>query len=172
MMGRICLGLSLPLLLGAGPDQAPPAWSAFVSKEGGFKAKFPGKPMEKKQTVKTAAGKDLNVMVLFAEGRNDALFAISYTDYPEADLKKGSVEKRLDQARDGAAASVGGKAVMEKPIDIAGAAAREFAIDKNGEIVARMKIYLVNRRLYQVMVLGNAAGDDARTFLDFFAFHR
>ena len=100
--------------------------------------KMPGKPTEKKQTVKTAAGKDLNVMTVFAEGRTDALFVVSYTDYPEADLKKGSVEKRLDYARDGAAASVGGKVVNEKAKELKGYAGREFAVQKNGEIVARM----------------------------------
>jgi hypothetical protein len=169
MMGRVCLGLSLPLLLGAVQDQTPQGWNTVVSKEGAFKVKLPGKPMEKKQTVKTAAGKDLHVMTLFAEGRNDSLFAVSYTDYPEADLKKGSVEKRLDHARDGAASTAGGKPDMEKPIDIKGHAGRAFAIKKNGEIVARMHIYLVNRRLYQVMVLGNAPIDEAKTFLDSFA---
>ncbi len=169
MIGRVCLGLSLPFLLGAAQDQLPAGWSAVVSKEGAFKVKLPGKPMEKKQTVKTAAGKDLNVITLFAEGRNDALFAVSYTDYPDADLKKGSVEKRLDHARDGARFQRGGKAVKDTAIDIKGHPGREFAIEKNGQVVARMRVYLVSRRLYQVMVLGNPAMDEVRTFLDSFA---
>ena len=58
---------------------------------------------------------------------------------------------------------------MENPIDIKGHAGREFAIDKNGKIVARMKIYLVNRRLYQVMVLGSPPGKEATIFLASFA---
>jgi hypothetical protein len=164
MMGRICVGLSLPLLLGAGPSEVPEGWKTVESKGAGFKAIMPAEPMLRTQQVKTATGQ-LRVTLFVAEGKNDAVFAVSYTDYPEMDLKKGPIEKRLDQARDGAVASAGGKLRSERAIKLQGHSGRELVVEKNGEAVARMRIYLVKRRLYQVMVLGPAPAKDAETFL-------
>jgi hypothetical protein len=46
MMGRLCLGLTLPLVLGAVQQENLPAgWSVFTSKEGGFSVALPGKPV-------------------------------------------------------------------------------------------------------------------------------
>src|ERR1700752_4435901 len=104
-MGRICLSLSLPLLLGA---QVPEGWKEVAPKDGGFKALMPMTPTTKKQAVNTATGQ-LSVLMFIAEGKNDSVFVVSLADYTEADLKKGSVQKRLDHARDGAVASAGGK---------------------------------------------------------------
>jgi hypothetical protein len=168
MITRLCLGLSLPLLLGAGQDELPENWSMLVSKEGQFKIAMPKERMDKKQAVKTGTGQVLNVIMVVAEGANDSLFVVSYTDYPEADLKKGPIAKRLDQARDGAATSAGGKPAKEKSLDLKGHPGRDFCIDKNGEIVARMRIYLVKRRLYQVTVFGAAPESETKAFLDSF----
>lgn len=164
MMGRICLGLSLPLLLGAAQNDLPDNWKPVVSTTGGFKVTMPPKPTEKKQQVKTATGQ-LNVFLLLADGRNDSVFVVSYCDYPDADSKKGTEQKRLDHARDGAVSSARGKLLKEEAIKLKGHPGREIVIEKNGETVARMRIFLVNRRLYQVMALGNAAPKEAGFFL-------
>ena len=159
MIGRICLGVSLPLLLGI-----PDGWEELAPTEGRFKAAMPTAPTMRKQQVKTATGQ-LSVTMYVAEGRNDAVFVVSYTDYPEADLKKGAVEKRLDHARDGAVASAGGKLRSEQAIKLKGHPGREIVVEKGSEVLARMRIFLVNGRLYQVMVLGKAPADDVKSFL-------
>jgi hypothetical protein len=163
MMGRICLGLSLPLLLGSAQPEIPEGWISVVSKEGRFTAAMPAAPSEKKQQVKTATGQ-LGVVMLVAEGRDSTVFVISYADYPEAELK-GSVHKRLDHARDGAVASARGTLRSEKAIDLKGHPGRDIVIEKNGETAVRARIFLVKNRLYQVMVLGAPPAGDVASFL-------
>lgn len=164
MVGPICLGLTLPLVLGASQVELPEGWQTVAPKDAGFKVAMPMAPMERKQQVKTATGA-LNVVLYIAEGRQGSVFVVSHTDYPEGELKKGPVEKRLDHARDGAVVSVGGKLRSEQPIKLKGFPGRELIVEKNGEATARMRLFLVNRRLYQVMVLGAAPAKDASLFL-------
>ena len=50
-------------------------------------------------------------------------------------------------------------------------------VAKNGAIVAKMRLYLVDNRLYQVMVLGNGpffvgSDKDVTTFLDSFRLNK
>ncbi len=175
MMGQISLGLALPLLLGAWQAELPANWKTITSKDGGFKIGMPGKPTESKRKVLTATG-HLDVTLVVAEGRNGAAFAISYCDYAEADVKKGDLEKRLDHARDGAVSSSGGKLQSERIADLRDGdnlqRGRDLIIEKNGGIIARMRIFLVGRRLYQVMVLGTAPTKEAGIFLDSFELNK
>jgi glucose/arabinose dehydrogenase len=131
---------------------------------------MPAVPTEKKQTVTTATGK-LSVVMQVAEGRNESLFVVSYCDFPTGDLKNADLDKRLDQARDGAISSARGKKRSEEAIQLGAYPGREIVIEKDGEIVAKMRIYLAKNRLYQVMVLGAGpvfASKDTATFLDSF----
>ncbi len=169
-MGPYCWSLALPILLGAVQDDVPAGWKMVAPKDAGFRVAMPAVPTEKKQTVKTATG-TLNVVMQVAEGRNDTLFVVSYCDFPTGDLTKADVDKRLDQARDGAISSARGKKRSDDPIMLKGHPGREIVIEKDGEVVAKMRIYLAKNRLYQVMVLGNGtvfASKDTATFLDSF----
>jgi hypothetical protein len=174
MMFPIYCSLALPMLLGALQDDLPANWMAYKSKDGKFSIHMPGEPKEKKQTVG-----QLTIMVLRAEGRHDSDFVISYCDIPAAELKKGDPDKRLDQACKGAVEKSGGELRgEEKKIILDGKhPGREIVIEKKGEIIARMRIYLVENRLYQVMVLGNAPifapkEKDVGVFLDSFRLNK
>jgi hypothetical protein len=168
MLDRIALSLTMPLLLAAG---VPENWKAFESKPGRFAVAFPATPKETTQTVATATSK-LQVTLFVAEGRNDASFVVSFLDYSQKDLKTGSIDKRLDLARDGAVSSTGGKLKSETPIELAGHKGRDLVIEKDGTAIARMRIYFVERRLYQVMVLGNARDKDVVSFFDSFRLNK
>lgn len=169
MIGPICL--AMPLLLGAMEDDL----KSYTSKEGRFTVNMPGMP---KVTTKEVSN-DLTVTTVVAEGRQDSYFVVSFSDFPEKDLKKGAVEKRLEQACKGALEKSEGKLRGEaKSITLDGKhPGREIVIEKNGEIIARMRIYLVDRRLYQVMVLGKGAifapkEKDVGNFLDSFRLNK
>jgi hypothetical protein len=165
-MGPYCWSLALPILLGAAQDDS---WKLFEPKDAGFSVKMPVMPTEKKQSVKTATGK-LDVILHIADGRNDSLFVVSYSDFDKADLKKKEdVEKRLEQARDGAIASARGKLRSDDKIKLKEHSGREIVIEKDGEVVVKMRIFLVKNRLYQVMVLGNAPAQDVGIFLASFS---
>ena len=167
MMGRICLGLSLPLLLGAAQQELPEGWHSVTSKEGKFTVAMPGKTTEKKQNVKTATGQ-LTVVMLIADGRKDSNFVVSYTDYAEADLNQGAITKRLDRARDGAVSSAGGKVKEERDIKLKKHPGRHVIIEKDGDVIVQMRLFAVGRRLYQVMALGDAPAKDVEIFLSSF----
>jgi hypothetical protein len=169
MLGPICWSLAVPLVLGAVQDEGT-KWKPFVSKEGGFEITMPGSPTETKKTVKTATGQ-LHVTVHSAEGKNEALFVVSYTDFTDADLKEGSVKKRLNNARDGAIGNTGGKLRSEEDIENSGIPGREIIIEKDGAVIVKMRLFLVKRRLYQVMVLGSGpdySSKEVKMFLDSF----
>lgn len=169
-MGAVLWGLAVPMLLGATQDDLPAGWKTIAPKDAGYSVALPGTPSEKKQQVKTATG-ILHVVMQVAEGRGDTTYVVSHCDFPAADLKKADIDKRLDQARDGAIASARGKKRSEEPIKLAGHPGRDITIEKDGEAVARMRIFVVNNRLYQVMVLGNGpalASKETSAFLDSF----
>lgn len=167
-MGPICC-LALPLLLGAGQDDLPANWKTQISKDGAFSVAMPSSAKAEKRVVKTATGQ-LDVHMLVAEGRDEALYAVSYSDFPEAEVKRNTVAKRLDNARDGAVSSARGKLRSEKSITLDNHPGREIVVEKDGAVVAKMRIYVINNRLYQVMALCNGAGSskDAGIFMDSF----
>lgn len=169
MLGPICW--AIPILLGATQADLPPDWKDFVCEPGRFTVAMPMKPTDKKQVVKTATG-SLNVMLWYAEGKNDALFAVSYCDFTEADVKKATIAKRLDQARDGAVESARGTLKSEKAIELEGHPGRELVIEKDKEIIARTRIFLVKNRLYQVMALGSVPAKEASSFLESFRLNK
>jgi hypothetical protein len=178
MMGTVCWSLTLPLLLGAVQDDLPAGWKVVRSKDGRFTVHMPKEPMDpKKQVVRTKTG-ELNVTLVIAEGRHDSYFVVSYSDFTQAELKKGEEEKRLDQACNGAAESLRGEIPDEQRIMLDGRhPGRAFVIKKDGAVIAKMRIYLVENRLYQVMVLGNgkifsSKEKDAGIFLDSFRLNK
>ncbi len=169
MIGPICL--AVPLLFGAAQDDL----KAYTSKEGRFSANMPGAPVETTKQVNS----DFQVTTVIAEGRHDSYFVVSFSDLPEKELKKGPIEKRLEHACKGAVEKSGGKLRGdEKPIKLDGKhPGREIVIEKNGEIIAKMRIFLVDRRLYQVMVLGTGPifapkEKDVGSFLDSFRLNK
>ena len=173
-MGQLSLGLALSLLFGAAQADLPPDWKIVVSKAGGFVVAMPKNPTESKKKVATATG-HLEVFLLVALGENDATMVVSYCDYAEEELK-GNLEKRLDHARDGAVNGARGKLQSEKRAQLIDGEVlypgRDIVIEKGGAVVARMRIFLVGRRLYQVMALGNTSPRQAGAFMDSFRLNK
>ena len=168
MLGPVCWSLTVPLLLGA--VQEPAGWTTHTSKDGGFSISLPRAPTESKQRVKTATGQ-LDVVLLVAEGKNGAAYVVSYSDFPPAEVKPGTENKRLDFARDGAVASARGRLLSEKRIEVEGHPAREVVIAGKGETVVRQRLVAVGARLYQIMAVGPAgatSSKEAGAFLDSF----
>jgi hypothetical protein len=169
MIGRLCLGLTLPLVFGAvQQENLPPGWSVYTSKEGGFSVALPGKPAENKQRVMTATG-HLDVYLFVVEGKSDAAYVVSYSDLPAAEAKAGTAEKRLDFAREGAVSNARGKLRTEKKIEIDGFPGRELIIETDKDVVIKMRIYAAKQRLYQTMAMGPGGffqSTDATQFLD------
>jgi hypothetical protein len=156
-------GLACGLLLIAGAD-----FKEFSSKDGKFKAQFPGEPMTK--TIDAAGVKAKTFTV---EEKNGG-YVVSYADLPiPADEGADLIEKRLDGSRDGMVKNIRGTLTGEKKIKLADKyPGREITADLPGKKgVIRARIYIVGKRLYQVLVIGTedtAKSADATKFLESF----
>jgi len=164
MLTRLLLGVSLPLVLGANVDD----WKPLTEKEGGFSILFPGTPTENKQETKTPAG--TVAVTFFVLEKEGITYVASYSVFPKESVKARSEEKRLDNARDGAVASAKGKLENQRSIKIGKYPGRELMIQGEKNFV-RSRIFAVENRLYQTMVVGSkqqVSGSQADHFLDSF----
>jgi len=161
------LCLAAAFLVAAG--DAITKFEAFAPKGGRFTVQMPGQPKEQKSTAKTAIG-PIDIHMFVYEADPNTAYMVGYNDYPEGMMKKADPEKVLDGARDGAVKNVNGKLDWEKKITIDGHPGRDFAVTAEG-LSVRDRIYLVNDRLYQVMLVGSKdfiTGKDGEKFLNSF----
>jgi hypothetical protein len=107
------------------------------------------------------------------EDKNGA-FVVTFADLPiPGDEGAELLEKRLDGSRDGMVGNIKAKLTGDKKIKLAGKyPGREVTADLPGKKgVIRARIYVVGKRLYQVMVIGTsdtANSGDATKFLESF----
>lgn len=144
------------------------SFKEFVSKSGGFKAKFPGTP---KEETKRIMGMSLK---LFSVEEKDGMMGIAYIDIPNSDkLKASQINDGLTGARKALIDSMDAKLTKEDPISLKGKyKGREIRGEvpsKGAELFCSM--YFVNGRVFQVMIIGKdhwMNSDKARKFLNSF----
>ena len=157
------------LLVLIGCQQAP-TWEEFTSAQGGFTVLMPGTPTEQKRTAKTASGSiDAHI---FLVDQGDVAYMVAYSDYPDTMLQERTPKLILDGARDGAVAHAKGRLLSESIVSMNDHQGREVRIERlGGKVTITARIFLVRRRLYQVMVLmpkDHASSKDVKKFLDSF----
>jgi len=146
-----------------------PEWKEFVAKEGQFKVSMPGTPRQKKLDTESDFGKGVLYMNVVEAGKT--MYAANYCDFP-AEVKKATLKQVYDSSRDGAVANMDGKLSSEKDFKLGKHPGREIRIDvAEGKRLFRVRVYLVDQRLYQVVVFGTpeaATSKEADKFLDSF----
>jgi hypothetical protein len=146
-----------------------PDWKEFTSKEGRFKVLMPGTPKQTKADAESDFGKGVLYMNVAEAGRT--MYGANYGDYP-AKIKEIPIKQVFDSSRDGAVANLEGKLATEKDIKLGKHPGREIQIEvAGGKQIFRARVYLVEQRLYQVVVFGTkatAASKEADKFLDSF----
>jgi hypothetical protein len=99
-------------------------------------------------------------------------FMVGYTEYPEKVRGSIPAEELLDSARDGAVAQVSGRLLIDEPRDLGAVRGKRIAIDADGgRVRVRGDLFVVGRRLYQVLATTDPAETDSvevRRFLDSF----
>ena len=177
-MGSLVFGIALIIgglyfktsgFAGSGNSATMSSFTEFVSKEGKFKASFPGTPKEQSQSALGIKFK----MYMVEEA--DGVFGVAYFDLPAGTNPQGAqVDSILTNARKGMLQNMGATLVKEDRITLQGKyPGREVKADvpsKGGEMYC--SIYLVNSRAYLVMILGKQDwlnSDKARKFLNSFA---
>jgi hypothetical protein len=174
----VCWGLTLvalgTILSGRTLFNTQAAWREFTSTAGGYSVLMPGNAKEQAQVVDTATGK-VDLYSATIDDRTGTYIAM-YSDYP-ANITQGvDPQTLLDSSRDGAVASSRGQLINDRKISIDQYPGREIQVGippENGQSANLIvnRYYLVDQRLYQVMVvLPNAQtpSADALKFMDSF----
>ncbi|KAF5032823.1 hypothetical protein DSECCO2_613150 [anaerobic digester metagenome] len=141
----------------------------FVSKDGKFKARFPGEPTRDSQMVPTEAG-DIEMISFVHEKSATEACMIAYSDYPSSLVEGQDPMTLLGSARDG---SLEGNFVeSDKEMKVGGwPAIRTKAIDKTQNLYYVLEVVLANNRLYQLLMVrdGSYPTDEAiEEFMDTF----
>jgi hypothetical protein len=161
-------GLTVVLLLAAG-GCGQEGFREITSAAGGYRVQMPGNPREQ---VKDSAIGPLHVQ---ASEEADGTYVVGYIDLPYPENEKPEVRaQRLNKLRGAVLDRAKGKLVGDRKITLADRypgweLTTESANQQNG---MRMRIYLVNRRFYQLTVAGTHAfvsAPEADTFLASFA---
>lgn len=147
---------------------AGPGAETYTPKDGGYSAKFPGKPMEVAQKPKTPAG-ELDVqLAVFATSKGEA-FVTAYHEVPgggtvPADTAKDFLAGVLNGLKgDGKIVKSEDTAFGEKKL-----AAKSFTIEKPKQQFVRGFVVVAEARVFQVMVIGPKSfteGKEAKAFL-------
>jgi hypothetical protein len=136
-------------------DAEHPQWQQIGSQDGRFALMMPEFPDYNVQEVLTPVGPlELHI---FSVNSEDSVFMAAYNDYPEFVVSSSDVGKMLDGARDGAVSNVDGTLLSESQIRLQGYPGREMWIEadvEGQEGLARARIFLVGRRMYQILVAG------------------
>ncbi|NIS71741.1 MAG: hypothetical protein GTO12_23250 [Proteobacteria bacterium] len=148
-----------------------PPRKEFSSSEGGFSIVMPGTPSEKTQTVNIPLGR-IDVHFFSVNKGDEGVYTVAYSDYPKSYVQMIPAEALLDAARDGSVAGLGGKLLGEEIISLNEYPGRRINAELAGG-TGRQKacIFLVGRRLYQVLWTGPKEKADLKSvgeFLDSF----
>jgi hypothetical protein len=151
------------------PADDTPSWKEFASKEGGFTVLMPGTPNPYTLDTDSDFGKGMLHMNTVQAGKT--MYGANYCDFP-AGIKAVPLKQVYDSSRDGAVANMEGKLASEKDIKLGDHPGREIRIDvAGGKRLFRVRVCLVDQRLYQVVVMGSkeaATSKEADKFLDSF----
>lgn len=160
----ICTAAALLVVAGALSAEEP----KFESKDGRFSAKFPGKAETKAQK---AGGLELHITIV---EKGTGGFAVIYSDMPPDVVKATPATKLLEGGEKGLVDNFKAKIIKsgESVFKANGKdyPARDILAEKDDKTL-RVKIILVDNRLYQVFVVGPkelATGKEADDFINSF----
>jgi hypothetical protein len=169
-----CLAIFLLRTLSTAPTDQPITpteieWQEFTE-EGRFSVTVPRALIKTMQKEETQIGEiDIHMFTTEYAGIE---YAVGYNDYPPDLILDPQLG--LDGARDGIVANVNGKLLSEQPISIDDHPGRELAVeatDNSRTIIAKVRIYLVENTLYQILAVAPkdlSSSPDIAKFMDSF----
>jgi hypothetical protein len=160
------------LLVEAGCSKPPAvtaSWKAFSPPGGKFRILLPSEPV--KQTPQTNTGFEAVTYRIVTALSSIAGMAVGYADQPRNNSFETNISKLLDKLRDQALIDLRGTLISEKQVKLGNFPGREFRASVPGGFSVRERIFLVNNRLYSLMIIAGAQGLDsveAETFFNSF----
>ncbi len=138
----------------------------YDSKDGKFTAKFPG---EEKPTTITKKSGALDMVITSVEVEKSA-YAVIYSDLPVESVNQVPLTKMLEGGEKTFTENLKAKVTKSSEIKFKGNgkeyAAREFVATKD-DMHFRVRIMLIDNRLYQIFVIGDKKTVSSETAEDF-----
>jgi hypothetical protein len=146
--------ISQPTLANQPQTTVKSIWQVFSSQEGGFSILFPGSPTVTKQKIKNKTG-EIEVNLFTVERpQEDVKYTVAYIDYPEEYIellkRNNQVEAAIDTGKKTAVENAKGTLISEEQMSLEGHFGKEVNYTKPGDKIVKQRIFLVDRRLYQV----------------------
>lgn len=149
-------------------------WHELAVRDAGFSVLMRGEPVYTKREIELPAGKI--VAHLYLSEQPESVVAIGYTDYPLSLVLGSPPEQLFSGVRDTWLRRLHGTLTRsDRPLKIDGKhPGIEFSADgeiENTAAFVRARLYLVDQRLYQVVILGKTAAVPSRVvnrYLDSF----
>lgn len=161
------------VLISTACDRNQLSMEVFSSEVGQFTIATPAPFEETQQSVETPVG-PVEIYTYTAETEQSA-YVVAFSDYPQPMVEQSEPEMLLNSSRDGAINNLGGTLVSEEAISIEGYPGRSLVISadtaNNEATIINSRLYLVNNRLYQILVVSpeNQEGKKVvQTFLESF----
>ncbi len=128
-------------------------WKPFSSKEGGFTVLMPGSPTEDQRNINTKVG-TVPVNSFYVVRPDEALYGVAYADFPkEVSLNSLNINQLLNSFASGFAQGSGGRVVSQRNIRLGDFPGREIRLQYQQGEIGRGRIFLADKRLYQVVVI-------------------
>lgn len=130
-------------------------WQTFASGEGGFTVLFPGSPTPIEETLDTSMGK-IDFRGLMVERAEEALYLVAYSDLPvNLNQNTEQLQSFFSDVVHNVPKLTGGKILAHERISLDSYPGKAMRIQLPDGIMARSRFYLVNQRLYQIVVITN-----------------
>jgi hypothetical protein len=164
----VAVAIVISVLIACGATE--PEWKEYISSDGEFTIEAPGDPEIEDSPIETPLGTLTIRMYIWDLG--DIAYLAAYVDYPQEIFDYQTPEELLDFAADGAVEGISGILISKTPITYEQHPGLELKINAPADdATAIARIYLVENRLYQVLVvtyIGEEKPEKTARFLDSF----
>jgi hypothetical protein len=146
-------------------------WKFFASEEGKFRVLFPGTPVTTNE-ISNSQGYEIIFHSNYVWADRQTQYAVNFSDNPEI-VERLTPKQQFDASQKAVAESFGA-IVSQNDFKLGTYPARDFEFVAGGKanFSGRIRLVLVNRRLYQIMVIfltQNPHVDDFQNFLNSFS---
>jgi hypothetical protein len=151
------------------PDSPIPKaeWKEFAPPEAGCAILMPGTPQAQKHDVPLPEGAVPMHLFQVERKKEGRTFFLAFNDYPPAVMNRGA-QQILDGVVDGARQNWQGEYFSSKTIAQDGIPGRRVTLKSSRKGTWMARYFLVNNRLYQVVVMGPGVHDDSPVVTAFF----
>ena len=129
-----------------------PGWKEFSDPGGRFAVLMPGDPVASEESIGTRAGDVALYQFTLRHGSGSEKYYVQYMDYPDLLMQGKTAEQLLKDAGTVDAYNMNGTVVREQALPLEHHAGREVHVE-NAETAMRIRLYLVDRRLYKAVAM-------------------